>query len=188
MRPGRFISLAAQCLRPFLIAEKTFVNAPRAILRFPGFCHHGPVNVSTISHLPFGRIALALAGRAQGCRAVPSQSYRSHPSYFLVTPTLPRCSALKSTPAAPMSAHFAQTTTSDVGGPHFATRFCPLPQMLEHQPPDRIVPHLPALVVRLVNRGESKSFKVIQACSRFRFFLRMPAISFPHRSAWALNV
>ncbi len=57
MRPGRFTCAATQCLRPFLLARKTFLNAPRAILRFHFFCHHGRVKMRTISHSPPGRIA-----------------------------------------------------------------------------------------------------------------------------------
>ncbi len=96
MRPGRFTPLTPQCLRPFLIARKTFLNTPRAVLRFPAICHHGPVKMRTISRPPRYKVSgfvlpqrACTAPKAFGprrrLRPTAHVSYHSHHSH---APTL----------------------------------------------------------------------------------------------------
>ncbi len=71
MRPGRFNRLATQCLRPILKAQKTFLNTPGAIFRFPELCHHCRVKMRTISHSPSGQPA------APAVRLAPAKGFLS---------------------------------------------------------------------------------------------------------------
>ena len=169
MRPGRFTSLVPQCLRPFLIAQKTFVKSPGAILPSPAICHTRSVSMSTMSHSPIGHIAVTLVDRVQECRSLSGQSYRSHSSYYShhsSVPMLHRHSPFH----RPFTAH--SLLLSQTPANQHVDRFVPLlpafqptTQTPANQPLDRIVPLLSALVVRLAV-FQPKSLRFNGCCRR----------------------
>ena len=152
MRPGRFTSLAAQCFRPFFVARKTFVNAPRAILRFPAFCHHCRVNMRTISHSRGPEVAPAQPRKHLG---PPLRMRPIRP----ITPKL-RDSTIPLVAPKPGGGGWILSAVPPLQhstSPFFLqNRFYPLPQIPANQLLDRIYPHLPASVGRSAKQGESR--------------------------------
>ena len=155
-------------IRQLQLFSENIVNAPRAILRFPIFCDHAPVKMRTISHSPFGLAASTSA-------VVDAPLFPCAVLLTVITPILPHSitprKLLRMFPIPPMTPMLPDSITTFP----LQNRFYPPPQILAHQRLDRIVPHLPALVVQpsqsdpiQANPSHLRLFKAIQGSEFFR--------------------